>query len=136
MPLSMVKWIQFPCKTDVRGTLAVVEGKELPFAIARFFYVHGMPSNVERGGHAHRATEQIVIAVTGSFRLDLTDGKRTQSYLLDDPDKGVYIPPMIWDRLYAFSPDAVCLVVASTYYSETDYIRDWDEFRRLTEAQA
>lgn len=131
MPLAEVRWIQLPRKTDERGHLTIVEGQAMPFAIARFFYIHGMPAGVERGCHAHRATEQFIVAMVGSFRLDLTDGRHSQSYLLNNSSKGVYIPPMIWGRLYEFSPDAICLVVASTPYSESDYVRDWTEFQRI-----
>jgi hypothetical protein len=136
MSLAKIKWIELPCKMDARGNLTIVEGNAIPFPMARFFYTHGVPPDAERGGHAHRVTEQLVIAVTGSFKLDLTDSRRTQSYLIDSPYKGIYIPPVIWDRLYEFSPGAVCLVVASTHYLESDYIRDWNEFQRLARVQA
>lgn len=132
MSLAKVRWYQLPCKTDERGNLTIVENESMPFPTARFFYMHGMPAGVERGGHAHKVTEQFVIAMAGSFRLDLTDGGPVKSYELNSPDQGIYIPPMIWDRLYDFSPDAICLVVASTPYSESDYIRDWSEFQRMT----
>ena len=134
MSLAEVRWIELPCKSDERGNLAIVEGSAMPFSIARFFYIYGITPGVERGGHAHRVTEQFIIAMTGSFRMDLTDGTQTQSYLLNSPSKGIYVPPMIWDRLYAFSPDATCLVVASTPYVESDYIRDWAEYRHATGA--
>jgi len=87
-----------------------------------------VPSGIERGGHAHRVTEQFVLPVSGSFKLDLTDGKTINQYTMDDSSRGIYVPPMVWDRLYDFSADAVCLVLASTQYAESDYIRNWEDY--------
>jgi dTDP-4-dehydrorhamnose 3,5-epimerase-like enzyme len=129
--LHAIKWIDLPRRADQRGTLTIVGHDDIPFSIARIFYVHHVPPGLERGGHAHRVTEQFLIAVSGAFSLDLTDGKETRSYRLDHPDRGIYIPPMVWDRLYDFTPEAICLVLASTQYAESDYVRKWDDFRRL-----
>lgn len=128
--LAGVRWIDLPRKADERGTLVIVGHTAIPFSIARMFYVHGVPAGRERGGHAHRVTEQFVIAVAGAFSLDLSDGREKKSLRLDSPDRGVYVPPMVWDRLYDFSPGAVCLVLASTQYAEADYIREWASFLR------
>jgi hypothetical protein len=98
------------------------------------FYVHGVPPGGERGGHAHRVTEHFVIALAGGFSLDLSDASGTRSFRLEAPDRGVYVLPMLWDRLYDFSPGAVCLVVVSTRYAESDYIRDWSTFARESAA--
>ena len=129
MSLAKVGWIELPTKIDPRGALTIVGHDEIPFSIARLFYAHKVPDlSIVRGGHAHRVTEQFVLPVSGQFMLDLTDGKTTNTYVMDTPDRGVYIPPMIWDRLYSFSKDAVCLVLASTQYTESDYIRKWDDY--------
>jgi WxcM-like, C-terminal len=128
--LGAVRWIDLPKRVDRRGTLTIVGHDDIPFSIARLFYVRGVPGGEERGGHAHHVTEQFVLAVSGAFSLDLTDGRETRSFRLESPDRGVYVPPMVWDRLYGFSEGAVCLVLASTQYAESDYIRDWDEFMR------
>ena len=128
MSLAEVRWIELPCKSDARGDLIIVGHTDIPFSITRIFYVRKVPPKLERGGHAHRVTEQLVIAMAGSFRLDLTDGRETRTFVLNDPGRGVYVPPMIWDRLYDFSPDAVCMVLASTPYAESDYIRSWPEY--------
>lgn len=128
MKLDSIRWIDLPCKPDVRGMLTIVGHDELPFPIARLFYVYKVPDGLERGGHAHRVTEQFVIPVAGSFILDLTDGSETRTFMMDNPGRGIYIPPLIWDRVYSFSPDAVCLVLASTPYSESDYIRNWPDY--------
>ena len=130
--LEAVRWIDLPRRTDARGTLTFVGHDQIPFSIARVFYVHGVPVGVERGGHAHRVTEQFVIAISGALSLDLTDGSSTRSFRLDSPGRGVYIPPMMWDRLYDFSAGAVCVVLASSQYAESDYVRDRNEFQRLS----
>jgi dTDP-4-dehydrorhamnose 3,5-epimerase-like enzyme len=134
--LEAVRWIDLPSKADPRGTLTIVDHDGIPFSIVRFFYVHHIPQGVERGGHAHHTTEQFVLPMAGSFSLDLTDGETKRSFKLESPSRGVYIPPMVWDRLYDFSPGAVCLVVASTQYAESDYIRDWNEFLRFKRGAA
>jgi hypothetical protein len=130
MSLAGVRWIDLPVRADPRGALTFIGHGEIPFSIARLFYVRGVPAGTERGGHAHRVTEQFVIAMSGAFSLDLTDGADTKSFRLDSAARGVYIPPMTWDRLYDFSPDAVCLVLASTQYAESDYVRDWNSYLR------
>jgi hypothetical protein len=129
--LEAARWIDLPNRTDRRGVLTFVGHDEIPFSIARIFYVRGVPGGVDRGGHAHRVTEQFVIALAGCFSLELTDGVAKRSFRLESAERGVYVPPMIWDRLHDFSPGAVCLVLASTQYAEADYIRDWNEFLRL-----
>jgi hypothetical protein len=126
--LEAARWINLPEKTDRRGTLTIVGHDDIPFSIARLFYVRKVPAQLERGGHAHRVTEQFVIAMAGALSLDLTDGRGKKSFRLESPDRGVYIPPMIWDRLYDFTEDAVCMVLASTQYAESDYLRDWNEY--------
>ena len=128
MDLSFAKWVELPNKIDPRGSLTVANPEEISFPVSRVFYVYGVPENVERAKHAHRITEQFVIAIRGSFSLDLTDGQNTRTYSMDDPTRGVYVPAMLWDRLYDFSTDAICLVFASTPYDESDYIRDWDSY--------
>ena len=128
MDLSFAKWVELPNKIDPRGSLTVANPEEIGFPVSRVFYVYGVPANVERAKHAHRITEQFVIAIRGSFFLDLTDGQNTRTYSMDDPTRGVYVPAMLWDRLYDFLTDAICLVFASTPYDESDYIRDWDRY--------
>ena len=125
--LDAVRWIELPSSIDARGTLTSVEGGiDIPFEIKRVFYMHHI--NTDRGGHAHRDTEQVVIAAAGSFKMDLSDGKDTQTYALDDPMRGVYTPPMVFIKLHDFSPGAVCMVLASTYYDIAKSIRTWEEY--------
>lgn len=134
--LDRARWIDLPRRIDARGALTIIGHADIPFSIARIFYVHDVPRGGERGGHAHRVTEQFVIAIAGSFAIDLSDGSRTRSFRLDIPQRGVYVPPMLWDRLYDFGSGAVCMVLVSTQYAESDYIRDWSTFVREGEALA
>ena len=131
MTLADVRWIDIDHRDDDRGTLTVLEGSRLPFAIKRIFYMHHVPADHERGGHAHRDTEQFAIAVAGRFAFDASDGERTETFLLDDPNRGLYLPAMTWTRGHAIQPDTVALVVCNTAYDPQQVVRDWDEYRRL-----
>jgi hypothetical protein len=128
--LQRVAWADLATySTPVRGSLTIAQsGQGLPFAIARIFYIYGATKDCERGAHAHYDTQQAFVAIHGSFSLELTDGDRSRVYVLERPDRLLYVPPMIWARLYGFSPDAICLVLASSLYDPTDYIREWDDY--------
>ena len=127
MSLSQVRWIELPRVPDARGILTSIEsGRDIPFDIQRVFFVHGVSR--ERGGHAHRATQQVLLAPAGEFKVDLSDGCESSTYRFGDPDHALYLPPMTWVRLYGFAPGAICLVLADTHYDESGYIRRWDAF--------
>ena len=129
MGLADVRWIELPSATDERGVLTAIEGnKDIPFPINRVFYLHDTPDGRERGGHAHRDTRQIVIPIAGRFKLDLSDGVASRSFELFDRKRGLYMPPMIWVRLYEFSPMAVALVLADTDYDRSRSLRTWNDF--------
>ena len=130
LDLKRVAWIELPTFSDpARGNLTVIESKQgIPFAIARVFFIRGVPKDCERGAHAHRRTEQLLIAIAGSFFLDLTNASQDRTFRLREPHRAIYVPPMIWARLRDFSTGAVCLVLASAPYDPTDYIRDWREY--------
>jgi len=131
MSLTDVQWIEIPHVVEPRGVLSAVEGSlDVPFEIKRVFYMHGTPVSIERGGHAHRDTHQVVISVNGRFLMDLSDGIDTRSFELMDPNKGLYIPPMTWVRLYDFTPGAVALVLADTHYDRGKSLRIWEDFIR------
>ncbi|MBI4806056.1 MAG: FdtA/QdtA family cupin domain-containing protein [Desulfovibrio sp.] len=128
-PLSKVRLVDIPTISDSRGRLSVLEqGAGVPFEIRRVFFMHHMEA--DRGGHAHRDTEQVVLAAAGSFRITLTDAKSSLTYVLDDPSRGVYMPPMVYVTLTDFSPGAVCLVLASTIYDMSRSIRTYEDFLR------
>jgi dTDP-4-dehydrorhamnose 3,5-epimerase-like enzyme len=112
-----------------RGTLTVVQSnQDIPFSIARIFYIYGVPNDRERGAHAHREAEQAFIAVSGSFSLEVSNASQSKTFAMKEPNRAVYVPPMIWARVCNFSEGAVCLVLAGAPYDPADYIRDWNEF--------
>ena len=132
-PNGSVHLIDLPVISDPRGDLTFVEGsKHVPFDIARVYYLYNVPVDSERGGHAHKELEQVVFALSGSFRLTVDDGRERRAFWLRDPRKGLYISRMIWREMDAFSQGAVCMVLASHPYDEADYIRDYDSFQELT----
>ncbi|MFF2273372.1 WxcM-like domain-containing protein [Agromyces sp. NPDC058136] len=119
--------------SDIRGDLLPIDlADDLPFAPRRIFFVHGVPSKEVRGAHAHYECEQFLVAVHGSVSCIVDDGTSRAEYLLDDPSKGLYMPPMTWGTQYRYSPDAVLAVFASRPYEDSDYIRDYQEFIALT----
>ncbi|MEM7351318.1 MAG: FdtA/QdtA family cupin domain-containing protein [Acidobacteriota bacterium] len=126
-PLDDLRWIDLPSIRDDRGVLTAIEsGMDIPFEIRRLFYMHHVTA--DRGGHAHRDTDQVIVALAGSFRLELSDGRRHETYTMDDPTRGLYTPRMLFIRLFELSPDAVCLVLASSHYDIGKSIRSWDEY--------
>lgn len=123
---------QMPRVVDMRGCLTVGEfDRSIPFAVKRYFIVFEVPSMETRGEHAHRACHQFLICVRGSCSVVADDGKNRQEFLLNRPDLGVHLPPMVWGIQYKYSTDAVLLVYASHYYDNADYIRSYAEFRQL-----
>jgi len=129
--LGFVRQIELPQIHDPRGDLTFIEGSNhIPFDIARVYYLYNVPVDSERGGHAHRELEQVVFALSGSFRMKVHDGHEQRDYWLRDPRKGLFISRMIWREMDSFSQGAVCMVIASHPYDEADYIRDFNEFMR------
>ena len=121
--------VHFDDLGDERGKLVVIEGnKNIPFDIKRVFYIYGSDSTVVRGQHANRESEFVLINVAGKSKVRITDGKEENIVILDRPMMGVYIPKMVWKDMYDFSEDSVLLVLASTHYDGTEYIRDYDEY--------
>jgi dTDP-4-dehydrorhamnose 3,5-epimerase-like enzyme len=123
-----IKLIDIPKINDVRGNLAVIEGDCIPFKMKRVYYLFDVPSDAYRGGHAHKAQLEFLVALSGSFEVSLNDGTTKQSIMLNKPDKGLLIPTGIWRELENFSSGAVCLVIASDEFEESDYIRDYNVF--------
>jgi len=134
--LGFVREIELPQVHDTRGDLTFVEGSNhVPFEIRRVYYLYNVPVDSERGGHAHRELEQVVFALSGSFRMKIDDGHQTSDHWLRDPRKGLYISRLVWREMDSFSQGAVCMVLASHPYDEADYYRDYDEFLRAARAQ-
>ncbi len=128
--INKVKILDFIQHGDDRGHLVVVEGeKDIPFAVNRVFYIYGSDKDVIRGQHANRFSEFVLINVAGTSKVRVYDGLGNEKiYSLDKPHMGIYIPNMIWKDMYDFSTDSVLLVLASTHYDSTEYIRDISEF--------
>ena len=115
--------------SDRKGNLSVVgNGIDVPFDVNRVYYLYDVPGGESRGGHAHKALRQLIVAASGSFSVTLDDGTNKQTFVLNRPCQGLYVVPGIWRTLDDFSSGAVCLVLASETYDETDYIRDYKDF--------
>ncbi len=123
--------VNFPRITDIRGNLSFIEeNRQIPFQIKRVYYLYDVPSGATRGGHAHKALEQLVIALSGSFDVVLDDGTKRRTFFLNRPHYGLYIPPRIWRELENFSSNSVALSLVSQLYDESDYIRDYKAFKK------
>jgi len=126
----MPKIIEIPKITDTRGNLGVIEKDTIPFEIKRVYYLFDVPSSAYRGGHAHINQLELLVALSGSFDVKLNDGKEEAFVTLNKPDKGLLIEKGVWRELENFSSGAVCLVLASDVFDETDYIRDYEVFKK------
>jgi hypothetical protein len=123
--------IDLPRLGDARGGLVAVEGgRHVPFAIQRVYWLYEVADGGVRGEHAHQQLEQVCVAMFGSFDVVLDDGREERRFTLDRPERGLLIGKMVWRRLEAFSPGAVCMVLASLPYDEADYYRDKADFLR------
>lgn len=126
--------INLPKITDPRGNLTVAEGmKDVPFSVARVYWVYDVPAGESRGGHAHRRCREFIVAVSGSFTVTLDDGRTRDTVLLNHPYQGLLVETGVWRTLDDYSSGAVCLVLASDPFCEEDYIRDYDDFKRYAE---
>jgi hypothetical protein len=124
-----VKVVTVPTVRDLRGNLSAREiGKGLPFLPKRSFVVFDVPTKEVRGEHAHRTCEQLLVCLRGSVSVLCDDGTNRQEFALDGPERGIYVPPMVWAVQYKYSPDAVLAVYASHGYDADDYIRDYATF--------
>ena len=127
--MSLIQLVDFPILGDSRGYLiALEESKDISFQIKRVYYIFGTKEGVARGFHAHKELEQLAICVSGKCRMLMNDGSNSESVWLDSPSKGIYIGKNVWHEMHDFSPDCVLLVMASEYYDESDYIRDYNSF--------
>jgi len=122
--------IELPKIMDPRGNLTFVEGgRHIPFAIRRAFWIYDVPGGETRGGHAYRRNREIIIAVSGSFDVEVDTGKSVISHHLNRSYYGLYLPPLHWRSLVNFSTNSLCLVLTSEVYDEADYLRGYEEFR-------
>lgn len=123
-----IEIIDIPKIKEPRGNIGVLENDTLPFEIKRVYFLYDVPSDANRGGHAHKDLKQLLVATSGSFDVVLKDGKEEKVITLNKPDKGLLINNNIWREMENFSSGAVCLVVASEVFKEEDYIRDYNDF--------
>ncbi len=124
--------IEFKDIGDERGKLVAIEGGiTIPFEIKRVFYIFGSDSSVVRGRHANKESEFVLINVAGESKVRLTDSHEELVVVLNRPMVGVYIPKMIWKDMFSFSKDSVLLVLASTHYNGSEYIRDYNDYQEL-----
>ena len=136
MPINDCKIIELPKINNSMGNLTFIEGmSQIPFEIKRTYYMYDIPGGSVRGSHAHKELHQLVIAMSGSFDVLLFDGYAEKRFHLNRSYFGLYISPLMWRTLDNFSSGAVCMVLASSYYTETDYIRDYKEFLRIISNQ-
>lgn len=129
MSLNDCRIIELPKITDPRGNLTFVEGgNQIPFDIRRVYYLYDVPGGAERGGHAHKALSQLIIAMSGSFDVILDEGGEKKRFHLNRSYQGLYVCPMMWRELDNFSSGSVCMVLASNIYEESDYYRNYNEY--------
>lgn len=130
MPIHDCKIIELPRVVAAeRGALTHIEGRQhIPFDIKRVYYLYDVPGGATRGGHAHKKLQQVIVALSGSFAIDLDDGREKKTVRLNRSYYGLYIPTLIWRELHDFSSGSVCLVLASEHYEESDYYRDYQAF--------
>ena len=118
-------------KNRAGNITAIENSNEIPFDIERIFYLYDIPGGEDRGAHAHKECHQFLIAVSGSFEVQLDDGKVKKTVMLNQPFRGLHIPPAIWASEVNFSSGSICLVLASHNYDEKDYIRNYEHFKKF-----
>ncbi len=130
--MEEVRLIELPKIGDRRGNLSVIEEKNhIPFKVERTFWIYDVPGGESRGGHAYRSTEEFIVALSGSFDVVLDDGKERKTFSLNRSYYGLYVPKMIWREMTNFSTNSVALVLSSTKYDAADYIRDYEQFKKM-----
>ncbi len=136
MSVQQCELVEFPKIEDQRGNLTFIEsGRHIPFEIRRVYYIYDVPGWANRGAHGHAALRQILIAINGSFTVHLDDARDQRVEHLCAPNVGLYLPPMIWRDITDFSEGAVCMVLASDFYDEKDYFRNYAKFRKAVESE-
>jgi len=129
LSFEKVKLLSLPKIPDERGNLSFFENeKQIPFSIARVYWIYDVPGGEVRGGHAYKTLQEVIIALSGSFDIVLNDGKEKKTYSLNRSYNGLYVPKMIWRHMENFSTNTLALIVADKGYDENDYIRNFEDF--------
>ena len=135
LSLQDCRIIELPKISDPRGNLTIIEAeRHVPFEIKRIYHLYDVRGGAHRAGHAHKVLEQLLVAMSGSFDVTLDDGRSKKTFHLNRSYHGLYIPPMIWRDIDNFSSGAVCMAVASEWFDETDYYREYEDFLRAVAA--
>ncbi len=130
--IELCRIIELPKISDPRGNLTFIEAnRHIPFDIRRTYYLYDVPGGAERGGHAHKELHQLIVAMSGSFDVILDDGWEKKRYHLNRSYYGLYVCPMMWRELDNFSSGSVCMVLASNYFDNDDYYRDYEHFVKI-----
>ena len=130
--LNIPQLFNLPKFLDLRGNLSFVEEEtHLPFRIRRVYWIYDVPGGECRGGHAFKTTDELIIALSGSFDVVLNDGKQEIKFSLNRSYYGLFVPKMIWRMMENFSTNSLALVIASTDYSKDDYLRDFENFKQI-----
>ncbi len=130
--MSLIKWVELPNLGDERGSLIVAETqKNIPFDVKRIYYILDAKPDLPRGFHAHKQLIQLAFCIKGSCKMVMDNGSEKQEVYISQPNIGLVIPPMVWHEMHEFSEDCVMLVLASEYYDENDYIRNYNEFLKV-----
>lgn len=126
------RMIQLPKISDPRGNLSVIEElKDIPFKIERTYWIYDVPGGETRGGHAYKENHEFIVALSGSFDVVLDNGKEKKTFSLNRSYNGLYVPKGMWREMENFSTNSLALVLASTKYDVNDYIRNYDEFKKI-----
>lgn len=134
--IADIQLIDIPKIHDAKGNLSVVEGSTIPFEIKRVHYLYDIPSSAGREGNAHKSQQKVLIALSGSFEVVLKDGLDARTITLNRPNQALYIPAGIWREMQNFSSGSVCLVITSENFSESDYIREFEDFRLFKDGRS
>jgi hypothetical protein len=131
--LDDVRLLELPRIESTSGCITPVHGDlDVPFEIARLYFLYDIQFGAARGGHAHRDAQQVMVAAMGSFSVVVDDGRASRTFELRQPHVGLYVPCMVWSELVDFASGSIAVVLASAVYDEDDYVRDYEEFGRVT----
>lgn len=137
LEISRCRWLSIPGRGDERGKLNFLEfDHQLGFTVRRLFWLHDIAAGQWRGRHGHRESHLVTLVMNGSCKVHLDDGKVKETVELNDPGRALHIGPMVWHELDNFTPQTVILVIASTLYDESEYLRDYETFKREAAAAA